>query len=141
MTLPPLSYEETDEAQGQVRAAVAALEERDLDAARRFLDTYQNTVETLCREIAEKAGEGRPLPPDEEASLALSRPTHKTRFQTSPKRSRFSARGVWYVFYWLLDVNRDGQPETLRVVTVRSASAPSLWQEADHAGEDDSIGQ
>lgn len=125
----PLSFEETDEAKAQVSATVNALEDYSSEAADRFLLAYAETVRFLCREIALKAAEGRPLPPDEEASLAFSRPTHKTRFQTSAKRSRFSSQGVWYILYWLLDANRDGMPETLRVARVRSAGAPPMWEE------------
>ena len=128
-----------DRARADVAATIEALEKLSLDAARRFILAYEEALNGLCRTIPVQAAEKRPLPPDEEASLALSRPTHRMRFQTSAKRNRFSARGVWYVFYWLYDVNRDGMPETLYVVTVRSASASSLWQEADQAGDDDSI--
>lgn len=127
----PLDWEESDRATGDVDATVKALENLSPDAAQRFIVAYQETLESLCREIARKAAEGRPLPPDEAASIALARPTHKTRFQTSAKRSRFSSQGVWYVFYWLYDVNRDAVPETLHVVTVQSASSPPLWEEPE----------
>ena len=120
----PMDWEESDEAKEDVRRTVEALEKRSLDAARRFVLVYEETLNTLCRTIPVQAAKRRPLPPNEAASIAMSRPTHRTRFQTSAKRSRFSAQGVWYVFYWLYDVNRDGMPETLHVVSVQSASAP-----------------
>lgn len=129
----PLDWDETDKAQAEVEATIEALEAISPETAQRFVSVYEETLETLCRESDKKAAEGRPLPPDEEASLAFSRPTHKTRFQTSQKRSRLSSQGVWYILYWLLDANRDGQPETLRVARVRSASAPSSGRKPSRA--------
>jgi hypothetical protein len=141
LDLLPLDWEESDRAKADIAATIEALEKLSLDAARRFVLAYEEALNGLCRTIPVQAAERRRLPPDEQASLALSRPTHRARFQTSPKRSRFSARVVWYVFYWLYDVNRDGLPETLYVVTVRSASASALWQEAEQADENDSIAE
>jgi hypothetical protein len=127
----PLSAEESDDAKKIIRGILEKLSD---DAADRFNDAYDQCLDNLCRKIPEDIELGFPPTPNEDASLALSRPTYRAKFVTTKKRSRLSSVGVWYIFFWLFDGDGDRIPETLRVVTVRYGSAPALWRE-DSEGE------
>lgn len=124
----PLSWEESDKAEVIVSGIMDKLHE---DAAWRFGIAYKGCLDDLCRSIPEDIERGFPPTPNEDASLALSRPTYRAKFETTKKRSRFSSVGVWYMFFWLIDGDGDRVPETLMVVTVRHGSAPSMWKEDD----------
>lgn len=122
----PLSSEETDKVKQYLKELLDKLSD---DAALRFEDAYQACLDELCRKIPEDIERGFPPTPDEAASLALSRPTYRTKFETTTTRARRSSVGVWYTFYWLIDGDADRVPETLRVVAVRHGSAPPMWEE------------
>jgi hypothetical protein len=130
----PLSWEESDKAEVIVSGIMDKLHE---DASWRFGIAYKSCLDDLCRSIPEDIERGFPPTPNEDASLALSRPTYRAKFETTKKRSRLSSEGVWYVFFWLIDGDGDRVPETLHVVGVRHGSAPPMWKPED-LGEDDS---
>ena len=120
----PLSWEESDKAAKVVSDIMDRLEE---ESAWRFGIAYRECLDALCRKIPEDIEQGFPPTPNEDASLALSRPTYRAKFETTKTRARRSSVRVWYVFFWLLDGDGDRIPETLRVVGVRHGSAPPQW--------------
>lgn len=122
----PLSAEESGDAKRIIKGILEKLSD---DAADRFNDAYDECLDGLCRKIPEDIERGFPPSPNEDASLALSRPTYRAKFETVKKRSRLSSVGVWYVFFWLIDGDGDRIPETLIVVNVRHGSAPPMWSE------------
>ena len=122
----PLSAEESEDAKKIIRGILEKLSD---DAADRFNDAYDKCLDDLCRKIPEDIEQGFPPTPNEDASLALSRPTYRAKFETTKTRARRSSVGVWYVFFLLLDGNGDRIPETLQVVGIRHGSAPSQWSE------------
>lgn len=133
----PLSWEESDKVEVVVSGIMDRLQE---DAAWRFGIAYRGCLDDLCHKIPEDIEKGFPPTPNEDASLALSRPTYRVKFETTKKRSRLSSVGVWYVFFWLIDGDGDHVPETLHVVGVRHGSAPPMWkpEDIDPDDEDDS---
>jgi hypothetical protein len=124
----PLSAEESEDAKKTIKSILEKLSD---DVADRFNDAYDQCLDDLCRKIPDDIERGFPPNPNEDASLALSRPTYRAKFETTKRRSRLSSIGVWYVFFWLIDGDGDRTPETLQVVTVRHGSAPNMWNEAD----------
>ena len=128
----PLSWEESDKAEVIVSDI---LDKLNPDAAVRFGMAYRECLDALCRKIPDDIANGFPPTPNEDASLAMSRPTYRAKFETSKRRSRLSSVGVWYIVFLLLDGDGDHVPETLRVVAVRHGSAPSLWNENERNGE------
>ena len=124
--ISPLSWEESNEAEAIVTGILNRLAP---DAAQRFGLAYKICIDGLCQAIPKEIERRFPPTPDENASLALSRPTYRARFETTKKRARRSSTGVWYLFFWLIDGDGDHVPETLRVVTVRHGSAPLMWTE------------
>lgn len=120
----PLSWEESDDAQVILEKITDTLAP---EAALRFDDAYHACLNDLCRSIPEDIERGFRPTPDEDASLALSRPTYRAKFETSKTRARRSSVGVWYIFFWLIDGDGDRIPETLRVISVRHGSAPPMW--------------
>ena len=129
----PLSLEETDKVKKYLKELLDKLSD---DAALRFDDAYLACLNDLCRSIPEDIERGFPPTPNEDASLALSRPTYRAKFETTKKRSRLSSVGVWYVFFWLIDGDGDRVPETLHVVGVRHGSAPAMWKEDDESPQE-----
>nr|WP_309694531.1 hypothetical protein [Armatimonas sp.] len=130
----PLSAEESDDAK---KVIWGILEKLSDDAADRFNDAYDQCLDDLCRKIPEDIERGFPPTTNEDASLALSRPTYRVKFETTKKRSRLSSMGVWYVFFWLIDGDGDRVPETLHVVGVRHGRAPAMWSEASEMDQDE----
>ncbi len=122
----PLSLEASEEARERILSILDKLSD---EAALRFTDAYEQCLADLCRRIPAAIEQGFPPTHDEPASLALSRPTYRAKFETTNKRSRFSSIGVWYVFFWLIDGDGDRIPETLKVVSIQHGSAPHLWEE------------
>ncbi len=122
----PLSWEESDDAQVVLEEITNKLAP---EAALRFDVAYQECLKNLCHKIPEDIELGFPPTLNDDASLALSRPTYRARFETTKTRARRSSVGVWYMFFWLLDGDGDHIPETLRVVSVRHGSAPPQWRE------------
>ncbi len=54
-------------------------------------------------------------------------------FSTQKKRARRSSSGTYRLFFELLDADRDGEIDTLQVVSIRHAAARSIWQEDSEA--------
>ncbi|WP_309707336.1 type II toxin-antitoxin system RelE/ParE family toxin [Armatimonas sp.] len=127
----PLSVEYAQQAERDLERITDRLLETSEAAGQRFTLALEATLQELCRSIPEKIAQGYPPQTNEDASLGLSRPTYRTRFETVAKRARRSSVGVWYVFYWLIDGDGDRVPETLRVLAIRHGSAPPLWNEPE----------
>lgn len=124
-----LNVEYAQQAERDLERITDRLLETSEAAGQRFTLALEATLQELCRSIPEKIVQGYPPQINDDASLGLSRPTYRNRFETSPKRARRSSVGVWYVFYWLIDGDGDRVPETLRALSIRHGSAPPLWNE------------
>ena len=75
----PLSWEESDKAEVIVADIMDRLQE---DAARRFGMAYRDCLDAFCRKLPEDIERGFPPTPNDDASLALSRPTYRAKFET-----------------------------------------------------------
>jgi plasmid stabilization system protein ParE len=121
----PLRLIFTATASASVREAADWLLSFSPQAAQRFATILPEELSQLCQ----RWGEGyRPLL-DDEASLFFSRPVFQHRFRTS--QTRRTNTGVWRIFYDVSDTDQDGQPDTLRVLTVRHAASRPLSIESD----------
>lgn len=89
-------------------------------AAQVFSMKLREEMTVLAARIAEGY---RPLI-DEAASIAYARPMHQHRFRTSKRRRARDSSGVWRVFYSLADLNNDGVPDELHVISIIHAAAP-----------------
>ena len=108
----------------EIVEVMEALHARSPEISQRFATTLYAETAALCQRL----GEGfRPLP-DETASLYFSRPIFQLLIRTSAPKRR-THQGVWRVFYELRDRDGDGSPDLVRVLTIRSAAAPPLWEE------------
>jgi plasmid stabilization system protein ParE len=121
----PLALSYTAKAESHWLSLVEWLREQSDDAAKRFADRLDSTVDDLRRVYAAQIAAGEtPSPiPDEGASLQFSRPVYQERFRTSKTRRRRSSAGEYRIFYILLDENKDGKIDTLRVYAIRHAAA------------------
>ena len=135
----PLKADFTENGSIDYDLALDWLAQRDQVAAERFNTLFDQTVTDLCRSlVVEIAQGGRPFAqPDETASLAFSRPVYKHRFDLSKKRQRRSSAGVWFVFYFLTDNNKDGIVDTLNIAAIRHGAAAPLWNEKQDDTEDE----
>ncbi|MBC8138283.1 MAG: hypothetical protein H8F28_20585 [Fibrella sp.] len=121
----PLALSYTAKAESNWLTTVEWLREHSEDAAKRFADRLDETLDDLRRIYGVQVAAGEmPSPlPDEGASLQFARPVFQERFRTGKTRQRRSSSGEYRIFYILLDENRDGKIDTLRVYAVRHAAA------------------
>lgn len=137
--IKPLRADFTENGSIDFDSALDWLAERDMDTAGRFNTLFGQTVTDLCRSlVSEIAQGGRPFAlPNEGASFAFSRPVYKHRFELSKKRQRRSSSGVWFVFYFLTDNDKDGAVDTLNIAAIRHGAAASLWNPEKQDEESD----
>ena len=131
----PLYLELAPQARQDIDDAILWLKALDSTAATRFTDALTEALATLAVRLQEQLEEHAPLPIDEDASLALSRPILKHLFFTGKTRQRRSSAGVWRLYFDLRDNDQDGKPDTLRVVTIRHGAAAPLWNPRDQDQE------
>jgi plasmid stabilization system protein ParE len=132
----PLTLVISQRARERVREATEWLFSLSEEAAERFDAAVQAEMPALCHSVAEQIAGGIRLIPDEDASLAFSRPVYLHLFTTAKKRRRRSPSGTWRVYFDLRDADGDGTPDTLRVLTVRHAAARPLWDVDDGVQDD-----
>jgi plasmid stabilization system protein ParE len=127
--MPTLHLSFTTQGREEITEIGRWLAENFEGAAQRFSETIDTVLPALCQDVAEQiATGGRPATlPDERGSLFFSRPVSEYIFTTQKKRNRRSTSGIYRVFYELLDADKDGQVDTLRVLSVRHAGAKPLW--------------
>jgi hypothetical protein len=124
----PLALMVPAEAQTRIEDAATWLASLSDDAVDRFRAALEVETTALCQSVAEQIAAGSRLIPDEQASLAYSRPVYLSLFTTTKtKRRRRSASGTWRVYYDLMDLDGDGVADTLRLLTVRHAAARPIW--------------
>ena len=123
------------EGKANLTSARAWLRSFSPEASQRFSTKAVQELGKLCRQYAAVPP---PHPMNEAASIFYARPVFGHRFQTGKTTRKRSASGVWYVFFDLRDMDGDGRPDMLRVLSIRHASAPLLWEESrdDDEGEE-----
>ena len=91
----PLKLILTDKAQRRVNEIGAWLQSLPFGetAAIRFLETLNRVLPELCLDIAERLATGNNMPrPDEEATIAFSRPAYRFTFTTASGGRRKNGR-------------------------------------------------
>jgi hypothetical protein len=91
-------------------------------AAHRFAVVLPAELADLCA----RWGQGFHPLPDEAATLFFSHPVFVLTVRMRQQRRRRSSAGVWHVLYDVMDVDGDGVPDTLRILTVRHGAARPL---------------
>lgn len=127
--MPALRLLVTDTAQERFDDAITWLDSFSPQSARRFVERLEVEITLLCQQVAVDIERKAPLHPDELASIYYSRPVFLYLLRTSKTRTRRSNAGTWRIYYDLTDLNRDGQADTLRVLSVHHAAARPLWEE------------
>ena len=125
--MPQLQVRITEEAQQQVLQAREWLGSLSPENEQRFCEVLEQELLQLQAQIGQMLDEGAFPQYHEEASLAFSRRVHQHRFQTGKRRQKRSSRGVWNLFYLLLDLDGDRVFDTIRIISVRHAAAAPLW--------------
>jgi plasmid stabilization system protein ParE len=127
-----LSLELTDRAYRDVQSAQDWLRSFPEDAAQRFNGALDAQLDFLCRSLAERLAAEERLSPDEDASLAFSRPVYRHTFHTGRTRQRRSSAGSWRIFYVLLNTKESSDiPDRVRMVAIRHGAARPLseWEQ------------
>ena len=95
------------------------------EAMERFSERFDEVMDFLCQSVAQEiADTGRYYRRvDIPASAYHARPTYRLDLQTTKRRVRRSNSGLWHIYYTIADVDKDGAPETVIVISVEHSSA------------------
>lgn len=113
-----------------LKAAGIWLQNISEDAAQRFANAITDSLNNLCQNWAD----GFHPVNDEAASLYFARPVFQELVSATKKRQRRSNASTWRILYDVADADRDGLPDTLRVLAIRHSAARPLSVEVveDH---------
>jgi plasmid stabilization system protein ParE len=127
--MTPLRLQITDTAEERINDSITWLESYSEESAQRFVEALEDALQSLCQQVAHDIARKVPLHTDELASIYYSRPVFMYLVQTGKTRKRRSSAGLWRLYYDITDRDQDGQPDTLRFLSIHHAAARPLWEE------------